>query len=260
MSAKQIPFRDATGRKKKIEILFEDESLIAVNKPSGMPVIPDRWDDRLPNLRDLLERYYQKITETAEQAIWVVHRIDADTSGIILFARTAEMHRALNTMFEAQEIDKTYLALTAGGLKEKSGVISLPIRRHPKRRQYMQVNVNGKSSETHFQIAEEFRQYCLVELVPKTGRTHQIRVHLAALNCPLAIDPLYGSSAPISLENIKPRFRKNNAEKESALMQRLTLHAAKLSFQDPITNARRIFEAPLPKDFAALLKALRKWG
>jgi RluA family pseudouridine synthase len=259
MQLQSFTFRDKQQQKRTVDIIFENEHLLVVNKPPHLPVIPDRWNVALPNLKDLLQHQYQKITGSAEQAAWVVHRIDADTSGIVMFAKSAPWHRALNELFENQQINKTYLAITSGFPPEESGVIELPLRSHPGRRQLMQVHKNGKPSKTAYKILEKFKRYCLLEISPQTGRTHQIRVHLAALHCPLAIDPLYGSPNPITLWDIKERYKSNPILENPALINRLTLHACRIQFKDPFQNQEYSFEAPLPKDFSALLKALRKW-
>jgi len=255
---KRIPHRDANNKKQVIEILYEDEHLIVANKPPGLLVIPDRYNPLIPNLKSILLNRLQK--QVPEGKIFVVHRIDSHTSGLVLFAKMAEMHRALNQLFEKGEIEKIYLGVVSGSPPEEEGIIDLPIRTHPTRKRLMQVHRSGKPAITHYKVLEKFQHFCLLQLSPKTGRTHQIRVHLQAIGCPLAVDPLYGTARELSLANIKRNYIKKIEEVESSsLIRRLTLHAHQLSFENPLTGEQMQFEAPPPRDFRALLKMLKKW-
>lgn len=263
MPLSSFTIRDSENRKQSVEILHEDAHLLAVNKPPGLAVIPDHWDPEIPNLRALLEQKYEKLSgETGKpvKTVWVAHRIDADTSGVVLFAHSAEMHRELNLLFEDGQVRKTYLAVTRGRPPAAEGAIELPLQPHPTRPQFMQVHKQGKPSLTHYRVAETFKHYALLEISPQTGRTHQIRVHLKEIRCPLAIDPLYGSGRPIDLSLFKRDYvKKDPFEENRPLISRLTLHAWRLQFRDPFAGEERTFEAPPPKDFTALLKALRRW-
>lgn len=261
MPLQSFNIRYPQNRKQAVEIIYEDAHLLAVGKPSGLAVIPDHWDPEIPNLQQLLEKKYEKLDGEPGQSVWVVHRIDADTSGLVLFARSPEMHRELNLLFEANRVRKTYLAITRGCPPAAEGAIELPLQPHPTRPQFMQAHKQGKPSLTHYRVLEKFKHYALLEVSPQTGRTHQIRVHLKEIRCPLAIDPLYGSGRAIDLSLFKRDYlKKDPFEENHPLMARLTLHAWRLQFRDPLRGEERIFEAPLPKDFAALLKALRRWN
>lgn len=263
MPLHSFTIRDSQNRKQSVEIIYEDAHLLVVNKPPGLAVIADHWDPEIPNLRALVEQQYEKLsgeTGQPEKTVWVVHRIDADTSGLVLFARSAEMHRALNLLFETNRVRKTYLAITRGGPPAAEGAIELPLQPHPTRPQFMRAHKQGKPSLTHYRVAEAFKHYALLEVSPQSGRTHQIRVHLKEIGCPLAIDPLYGSSQAIDLSLFKREYlKKDPFEENRPLMARLTLHAWRLQFSDPLSGQERSFEAPLPKDFMGLLKALRRW-
>lgn len=261
MPLKSFTIRDRQNRKQTVEVLLEDAQLLVLNKPPGLPVIPDRWDPELPNLRDIVQRRYEKISGDASRAIWVVHRIDADTSGLVLFARTKEMHAGMSELFEREGIQKTYWAITRGTPAGEVGIIDLPLKPHPTRPQFMQVSKSGKPSLTRYKVIERFKKFCHLEVYPQTGRTHQIRVHLKEIQCPLAVDPLYGNINSIDISHIKLRYLKKDAfEENQPLMSRLTLHAYDIQFQDPFSKQVRHFEAPPPKDFSALLKALQKWN
>lgn len=261
MPLSSFTIRDRQSRKQAIEVLFENEQLLVINKPPGLPVIPDHWDPEVLNLRDLVQQRYEKINGSSRQAIWTVHRIDADTSGLVVFARTKEMHRALSRFFEKEEVQKTYLAITLGSPDFEEEIIDLPLQPHPTRPQFMQVHKQGKPSVTRVKVLERFKNFSLLEVFPRTGRTHQIRVHLKEAGIPLAVDPLYGSQASLDLSQIKPRyFKKDEFEENRPLISRLTLHAAAIQFLDPLNNQPRAFRAGLPKDFSALLKALRRWN
>jgi len=261
MPLESFTIRDWQNRKQTVEVIFEDEQLLVLNKPPGLPVIPDRWDPELPNLRDIVQQRYEKISGNASRAIWVVHRIDADTSGLVMFARSKEMHAGMSELFEKEAIRKTYWAITRGNPAENEGAIDLPLKPHPTRPQFMQVSKSGKPSLTRYKVLERFKNFCHLEVYPQTGRTHQIRVHLKEIQCPLAVDPLYGGFESIDLSRIKLRYIKKDAfEENHPLMNRLTLHAYGIQFRDPLSNQTRHFEAPPPKDFSALLKALQKWN
>lgn len=261
ITLKDIPFRDKNGRKQRIQFIHLEPELLALSKPSGIPVIPDHWNPEAPNIRDILNRQVPAASAQAEQSVWVVHRLDKDTTGVLLFARSADMHRSLNSLFESGDITKTYLAVTRGGPPDDEGVVDLPINRHPSRGGLMVIDHRGKPAITHYRVLERYNYFSLLELIPQTGRTHQIRVHMAALGCPLAVDPVYGNSERLDLSQIKRRYQKKDPWEETpALIQRLTLHAAALEFDHPQSGERLKIAAEAPKDFRALQKALKRWG
>ncbi len=259
---KSFTIRSPEGRKQRIEVIYEDEHLVVINKPPGLRVIPDHWNPDLPNLWRLLQDRYHKLDPQPGRSVWVVHRIDAPTSGVVVLAKTAEMHRGLSLLFEKNRMEKTYLAIVRGEPPADLGTIDLPVQQHPTRKSYVMVHEKGKPAVTDYRIKEKFQHFCLLEVRPRTGRTHQIRVHLQAVGCPLAVDPLYGETSRIHIADLKRVSRKHAGEGEEpapSLMQRLSLHAYRLIFTDPLFGTVREFEAPVPKDFLALLKALRKW-
>lgn len=260
MASSSFNVRDREGRKQTVAVLAVDDTLVVLDKPAGLLVIPDHWDPTKPNLRDLAQQFLEREYGDGAGKIWVVHRIDKDTSGVVVFARTAAMHRELNRLFEQSRIDKTYLALVQGTPAAASGTIDEPIQRHPAKRGVMYVHPKGKAAITHYRVVEAFRHYALLELKPETGRTHQIRVHLQALGCPLLVDPVYGSREAFDLSLIKRGYRpKDPWESNPALIDRQTLHAAAVAFTDPLSGGERRFESDPPRDFRATLKALRKW-
>ncbi len=259
---KTFNIRDGRQRKQTIEVLYEDDHLVAVNKPAGLRVIPDSFNAALPNLLTMLESRYRKALGQEGQQLWVVHRIDMHTSGVVIFARTPEMHRHLNRMFEHGEVHKTYWAVVRGYVQPREGRIDFPMAPHPSRSRMMIISEKGKPARTDYRVLEEFEHFTLVEVYPRTGRTHQIRVHFQAIGNPLAIDPIYAKTLSIDISNLKRdvvRKRHSLDETPPALMQRLTLHALRLSFTHPLTGKSFEVEAALPKDFRALLSALRKW-
>ncbi len=259
---KTFNIRDGRQRKQTIEVLYEDDHLVAVNKPAGLRVIPDSFNAALPNLLTMLESRYRKALGQEGQQLWVVHRIDMHTSGVVIFARTPEMHRHLNRMFEHGEVHKTYWAVVRGHVQPREGRIDFPMAPHPSRSRMMIISEKGKPARTDYRVLEEFEHFTLVEVYPRTGRTHQIRVHFQAIGNPLAIDPIYAKTLSIDISNLKRdvvRKRHSLDETPPALMQRLTLHALRLSFTHPLTGKSFEVEAALPKDFRALLSALRKW-
>lgn len=232
------------------QILLETEDFVVVNKPAGLLTIPDRQSTGAPNLHDLLEARYGKV--------FTVHRLDRDTSGVVVFARNAETHKLLSQQFENRKIRKSYLGLVTGRIWEKEGKVELPIIEDPSRKGRMTTTKKGKEALTTYEVLESFSLYTLLKIQIFTGRTHQIRVHMKAIGHPIAMDELYGSGKPFYLSYIKKKYRVGRfQEEEKPLMTRTALHAATLSFEDK-KGQRHTVEAPLPRDFQAVVNQLRK--
>jgi 23S rRNA pseudouridine1911/1915/1917 synthase len=231
-------------------ILEENERFVVLNKPSGLLSIPDREGKDVSLKVLLLERY---------GSIFTVHRLDKDTSGIVVFARNEDMHRHLSLQFESRETEKIYNGLVIGSPAVSSGVINEPISEHPTKRGVMTVYKKGKESITEYETLESFRFSSWMQFHILTGRTHQIRVHMKFLGHPIACDPVYGDGKPIMISQLKHNFKlSQSADEERPLLSRLALHSSKLSFQDE-QGKKLTFEAPLPKDLRATLNQLAKW-
>jgi 23S rRNA pseudouridine1911/1915/1917 synthase len=253
-------------QKLDLNIIYEDDDLLVIDKPAGLLVIPDRWDASKPTVVKLA-RAYLNAQATAKgmlsaevPRIWVVHRLDRDTSGALILAKSDRVHATLSQQFEHGTVSKTYLALVSGQGIPAEGVIRLPIGPHPQRPGMMVIQRRqGKSAITRYTAVERFRGYTLLDVRPRTGRSHQIRVHAQAIGHPLAIDPLYGSSEPLLLSALKPSYRPKAGTVEHPLMVRLTLHAQALDLIHPTRGEKCTWVAPLPKDFAAVLRNLRRY-
>lgn len=232
----------------KPDIIFENEYFIAVNKPSGLLSIPDRMGLE-PSLKDLLRNTYQEI--------YTVHRLDKDTSGIIVFAKDEASHKQLSQLFEGREVRKFYLGLVHGQLMNSSGCIEAAIMEHPGKNGRMITHVKGKPSLTDYTVLESFRLYSWLRFQIHTGRTHQIRVHMQHLGHPIVCDELYGNPAPILLSALKKKFKlSKHDEQERPLMNRLALHSHQLCFT--LNGEEFELEAELPKDLRAMLAQLKK--
>ncbi len=236
-------------KKKGGGILCDDEAIVCINKPSGFLAIPDRYDAGLPNLYSLLKDVFG--------SIFIVHRIDKDTSGVIVFAKTAEAHAILSRAFEGREVLKEYRAIVLGNPISENGIIDLPITESQSGT--MNIADGGKESQTEYSVLERFQGYALLALRPRTGRTHQIRVHLKAMQIPILGDPLYGNGDGFYLSSVKSNYRLKTSE-EKPLLKRTALHACSLDFLHPATQIRVRFQVPLPKDMEAVLKSLRKYN
>ena len=238
--------------KHKIEILYEDDDLIIVNKPALFLSIPDRHDSTKPNVLSYLNKRYDKV--------FTVHRLDKETSGILCFAKNEAAHKSLSKQFQERTVEKIYYVLVDGKVHPTEGSINQPIAPHPAKPGKMMVSSKGKQSLTTYRVVEQFQTLALVEANIKTGRTHQIRVHFEAIGFPLSIDKFYGSRSEFHLSEIKrKKFKLGRNQTERPLMTRTSLHALSLKLQQPNTQKGLIIEASLPKDFGALLKQLRKW-
>ncbi|KAA3634347.1 MAG: RluA family pseudouridine synthase [Bacteroidetes bacterium] len=237
----------------KPEIIYKDEVLLVVNKPPGVLSIPGRSVTHDGSLLELLNKRFG--------TCFTVHRLDALTSGVICFARTQEAHKNLSMQFQERKVTKIYNALVEGNVYDNEGEIDKPIAPHNSISGRMVVSGKGKNALTYFNVLERFRNFTFLEADIKTGRTHQIRVHMAAIGHPLAVDSMYGSREELFLSEIKLKgFRKGKFEEERPLMKRNALHASKLTITHPDSGETMSFEAPLAKDFRAVLNQLRKWG
>lgn len=235
------------------EVLYEDDAMIVVNKAAQVLSIPDRHRAELVNIYQLLQAKYGEI--------YIVHRLDKDTSGVLVFARTAEAHKNLSEQFEGRSTVKKYLALVTGTPFPESGRIDAPIAPHPTQLGLMTVMSKGKDSITDYQVVEKFKNYSLLECQILTGRTHQIRVHLKHIGHPLVVDAQYGGKESLFLSDFKKRrFNLGKWEEEVPMLNRVPLHAASLSLAHPTSGEAMTFEAELPKDFRAVLSQLRKWN
>jgi 23S rRNA pseudouridine955/2504/2580 synthase/23S rRNA pseudouridine1911/1915/1917 synthase len=237
------------------EIIWEDDQIICLNKPAGMLSIADRFDSQALTASQFLENHL------GGEKVFTVHRLDRETSGVLLFAKNSEAHRNLSMQFEHRKTHKEYLAICNGYPTENSGIIEKAIEENPLKRGSMRIARIGKYSVTEWEVQQRFQEFSLIKCTIGTGRMHQIRVHLAWLGHPLAIDSLYGTRSQLLLSTIKKRYKLSVKEDdERPLMNRLTLHAARLSLLHPTTNLPIEIVAEMPKDFNAVLTQLSKWG
>lgn len=236
--------------KRDIPVIFQDNFILVVDKPSGVLSIPDRYDPDTPVLTSLLAAEFGRL--------YVVHRIDKDTSGVLVFARDAESHRKLNSAFSTHAVAKSYRAIVRGVPDEDEWSCDFALKPDADRLHRTSVDkTRGKEASTAFKVLERYRDYSLVEAVPEGGRTHQIRVHLAATGWPILADPLYGDGKALLLSSFK-RGWKGDPFDEKPLMTRTALHALSVRFAHPETGAPMSFEAPLPKDMRATIAQLSK--
>lgn len=231
-----------------MDIIFENEDFVAVNKPAGVLSIPDRIHSA-ESLKEMLVKRYGEI--------FTVHRLDKATSGLIVFAKNAATHKMLSEKFQSHEVQKFYAGIVNGGFHPAEGCVNAAIAEHPAKNGKMVVYAKGKPSVTAYKTLETFRGYSLVEFNIHTGRTHQIRVHTQYLGSFIVCDELYGDGKPVYLSQIKRNYKLSKKEtEERPILNRLALHSCRLVFT--LQENTYKLEAPLPKDFRALLQQLRK--
>jgi 23S rRNA pseudouridine1911/1915/1917 synthase len=223
----------------KLDIVYEDDDLLVINKPQGMVVHPASSYHEPTLVHGLLHQVDELSTINGVVRPGIVHRIDKDTSGLLVVAKNDQSHQVLSNELQDHLIKRIYIALVYGDFTEKEGTISAPIARHPKNRLKMTAIATGKPAKTHFKVIERFGQYTLVQCELETGRTHQIRVHMAFINHPVVGDPLYG---PKEVIGDKGQF----------------LHATELTFTHPTKKEQMTFHADLPQNFSDFIAMLRK--
>lgn len=252
-------------RQEEPAILLDDPRFVVVAKPAGIPTIPERFRKDAPTIVDAVERLLRRRDPAAPRPL-VCHRLDKDTSGVLVLAKDQEAATDLMGQFEAREVAKSYVALTVGAPQPSAGTVEFRIDDDPKRKGAMVlVSKGGRDCVSEYETVEAWRGISLVRVRPKTGRTHQVRLTLQHLGTPCAIDPLYGSSEPLKLSSWKAGYRLARHTVETPLADRLTLHAEWIEFRRPGASAddaaaRVRVEAPLPRDLATTIRQLRRWG
>jgi len=231
-----------------LEIVFEDDSLLIVNKPAGLVVHPavGNWNGTLLNALLNHDAHLETLPRGG-----IVHRIDKDTTGLLMIAKTLQAHNSLTQQLQDRTIMREYQAITRGRMTA-GGTVDEPIGRDPTDRKRYTVRENGKHAVTHYRVGQRFTRHTLVQVKLETGRTHQIRVHMAYIRFPLLGDQVYGGRFQM------PPDCSEQLEKELRSFKRQALHAAKLGLQHPVTDEYVEWEQPLPEDMTRLLDALAK--
>ncbi len=246
LDAEAEPVIESAPEPIPLDIVFEDDSLLIVNKPAGLVVHPaiGNWHGTLLNA--LLN--HDASLETLPRA-GIVHRIDKETSGLLMVAKTLQAHNSLTQQLQEREITREYLAVSRGRMTA-GGTVDEPIGRHPTDRKRYTVRESGKFAVTHYRVVQRYAHHTLVQMMLETGRTHQIRVHMAHIRYPLLGDPVYGGRFQM------PPNCGTDLERELRSFKRQALHAAKLGLQHPVTDEYCEWEQPLPDDMVRLIKAL----
>lgn len=248
----------------EVELLHCDEAFLAVNKPAGLLIAPDRWKKNRENLMHLL------FSAVTQQRPWAMNlglnylanarRLDAGTSGIAIIARTKPALVRLAQAFHDRKISELYMALVRGVPDEKEMTIDLPIGPHPNHPGISVITqANGKPAQTRIRLVERLGRYSLIHVEPLTGRLHQIRVHLQAIGCPLVADSHYGSGGTLLLSQLKKGYKFKADRPERPLMGRPALHAMEITLPHPQTGVEMTLRAEMPKDFVVSLKYLHQF-
>ncbi len=238
-------------RLKDLDIIYEDEQIVALNKPANLLTIPDRYNSQLVSLSSLLNEKYGEI--------FVVHRLDFGTTGLILFARTKEVHSFLNEQFYKRNITKIYSAVLSGVLQQDTLEIDIPLLQNPNKKGGVIPSVRGKNSLTILNVEKRYRSSTLVSAKLLTGRQHQLRAHSAAIGHPLLVDDFYGGGKEFLVSSVKKRFNLKKNTEEKPIISRPTLHSREIIFTHPSKGEMKL-EAKYPKDFSALLQILSKYS
>jgi 23S rRNA pseudouridine955/2504/2580 synthase/23S rRNA pseudouridine1911/1915/1917 synthase len=235
--------------RKTLTTIYEDDHCIVVNKPAGLLSIQDRFNHAKVNLFSYLSEQHPKLC--------IIHRLDRDTSGLILFAKNEAAHKSFSSLWMERQVVKKYHVIVSAPLHPASGLIDAGLEHIPGVNK-MRISKKGKPSKTEYQLIEDFKQFALYEACIHTGRTHQIRVHFQHAGIPLAVDPIYGNAEGVYLSKIKRKYRSKKWETERPILSRLSLHAYSLEFIHPAKGNNIMLTAPYPGDFKALINQLRK--
>ena len=259
----EVPREAPVPEEMPLDILFEDEDLLVVNKPPNMVVHPSRghWSGTLVGA--LAFHFAEKLsTVRGPSRPGIVHRLDRDTSGAILVAKNDVIHAKLAALFEKKEIQKEYFAIVIGCPALDRDMIDLPIGSHTKYREKMAIrrdDPDAKEAQTFYEVIKRYRGFSTVRAMPKTGRTHQIRIHLTHAGFPVLCDKLYGGRSLITAEELqgkKPIALTEDAVEGTVLLRRQALHAYRLSFSHPGTGKSLEITAPIPRDMQSVVEAL----
>lgn len=248
----------------EISVIYEDEHLLALDKPSGLLTSPDRYDPNRPNLMKLLHAGIADAKPWAKERgltyLMNAHRLDFETSGVILLAKSKPVLVELANMFGSEKPIKDYIALVRDRPTTDQFHVEAKLAPHPVKVGLIRVDPKrGKRARTDFEVREHFEGWTLLNCRPLTGRTHQIRVHLRHVGLPIVADSLYGGK-PLWLSRLKKDYHLKRDQEERPLMGRLALHAERLALTHPVTGQSVTIEAPLPKDFTVAIKYLRRFA
>jgi 23S rRNA pseudouridine1911/1915/1917 synthase len=243
-----------------LDILYEDDALVVINKQADLVTHPGKANYR-GTLAAGLQFHFDRLSNVAGQLRpGIVHRLDRDTTGVILVAKSNQVHHRLSGQFERREVTKEYRAIVRGEPAADADVIDTYLRVHPKVREKMIVcppEGNARHAVTRFEVLQRFRGFAVVRLLPRTGRTHQLRVHMRHLGCPIVSDRLYAGHSQLTLGDVTAELNRDTAEQ--TLICRQALHAYRLEFRHPVTDQPIVCEAPLPTDMQRTIEALEQY-
>lgn len=254
----EVPREGPAPQDIPLTVIYEDEAIIAVDKPAGMIVHPAKghWAGTLASA--LAHHFGTLSSRGGPTRPGIVHRLDRDTSGVIVVAKTDVAHARLSEQFATRTMEKEYFAIVCGQPDRDRDRIDVPIGQHPHQREKMAVardDVESRPASTFYEVTERFDGFTALIARPKTGRTHQIRVHLASIGCPVLCDRLYSGRASLTLGEV----RRQALDPDEVLLNRQALHAQRLRLNHPITGKPLELTAPLPEDLHRLLSALRTY-
>ena len=243
-----------------LEVLFEDDHLVVINKQADLIVHPGKGN-YLGTLAGGLQHHFDELSDIAGQfRPGIVHRLDRDTTGVLVVAKNNQVHHRLSRQFEQRSVTKEYRAIAWGELEFDSDYIETHLRVSQKHREKMQVcppGGNAREAVTFYEVLERFHGFTYIRMLPKTGRTHQLRVHMQYLGHPLVADRLYGGRERLKLADLLTADQIDDLEQNPTLINRQALHAFRLEFEHPVSGETMQVEAPLPTDFERTLDALR---